>query len=108
MTALLLLLPVVSSCSEKAEEASAQETADQMESAADLREAERRGRDAAKYVVNNNWTDSMQLQNAVLQARAENSEYEMAGKKKCKEHFDSAFYSTIRTVRPDLADKLQR
>lgn len=86
---------------EKSEGVTAQELAEQME-------AEREGREAARYVVNNNWPDSMQLQGAILDARAKNSKYEMEGKKKCKERFDSAFYSTIRTVRPDLATQLEQ
>ena len=91
-----LLMP---SCSRKAEQVSAMETADQMEAA-------KAGREAAKKIITKNWTDTMQLQEALLSARAENSKYEMEGKASCKASFDTAFVNTIRTVRPDLARQL--
>lgn len=97
--ALVAAIPFAS-CSEKAEQISAEELADQMEAA-------KEGREAAKAIVTKNWKDTMELQLALLDARAENSKYELAGKTKCKEKFDSAFFGTIRTVRPDLADQLQ-
>ena len=96
----LFLMPVMSSCSEKAEQVSAEMLAEQMEAA-------KEGREAAKAIITKNWTDTMALQLALLDARAQNSKYEMAGKTECKAKFDSAFFSTIRTVRPDLADQLQ-
>ena len=49
----------------------------------------------------------MKLQEVILDARAASSRYELEGNPKCKEIFDSAFFRTIRTVRPDLADELQ-
>lgn len=85
---------------EKAEGVAAMETADQMEAA-------KEGRNAAKAIVNRNWTDTMQLQQAILEARAGNSKYELNGKDKCKAAFDTAFFNTIRTVRPELADQLK-
>lgn len=89
-----------SSCSRQAEQISAEELAEQMEAA-------KEGREAAKAIVTKNWKDTMELQLALLDARARNSKYEMAGKTKCKAKFDSAFFGTIRMVRPDLADQLQ-
>ena len=88
------------SCSRQAEQISAEELAEQMEAA-------KEGREAAKAIVTKEWKDSMQLQLAILDARAANSRYEIAGKVKCKEKFDSAFFGTIRAVRPELADQLQ-
>lgn len=93
------------SCSEKAEQVAATETADQME---DAKRATAEGRDAAKAIITKNWTDTMQLQQAILEARAANSKYDIDGKKELKAVFDSAFFSTIRTVRPDLADQLKQ
>ena len=92
-------LPFATGCSQKAEEVSAEELAEQME-------ADRRGREAAKLIVGKEWPDTMQLQMAILDARAQSSEYEIDGKDKCKAIFDSTFVSTIRTVRPDLARQL--
>ena len=96
----LLAIPAMTSCSEKAERISAEEMAEQMEAA-------KEGREAAKAIVTKEWKDSMELQEAVLSARAANSKYEIDGKAGCKAAFDTAFFNTIRTVRPELADRLQ-
>lgn len=87
-------------CSRQAEQVSAEETAEQMEAA-------KEGREAAKAIITKNWTDTMELQMALLDARAANSKYEIEGKTKSKAKFDSAFFQTIRTTRPDLADQIQ-
>lgn len=89
------------SCSRQAEQISAEELAEQMEAA-------KEGRSAARAIITKEWADTMQLQNAILDARAKNSKYEMEGKPGCKAAFDTAFFNTIRTVRPDLADQLQQ
>jgi hypothetical protein len=49
----------------------------------------------------------MELQQRLLTARAKSSKYEMAGQPRAKEAFDSAFVSTIRTVRPEVAAQLK-
>ena len=85
---------------ETAEGVVAEITSEQMEAA-------KAGRNAAKAIVSKEWKDSMQLQQAILEARAINSKYELEGKTKCKETFDTAFMNTIRTVRPELASQLQ-
>lgn len=92
----------VCACSEKAEQVAATETSDQMEDAAML------GRNAAKHVVNQDFKDTMALQNAIFHARSICSKYDINKDRKAREEFDSAFYSTIRTVRPDLADQLKQ
>ena len=89
-----------STSTQRAETVAASEMAEQMEAA-------KEGRAAAKAIVTKNWTDSMQLQKAILEARAKNSRYEMEGKKGCQAAFDTAFFNTIRTVRPELASQLQ-
>lgn len=100
MTLAILAAVTSGGCSENAERISAEELAEQMEAA-------KEGREAAKAIVTKNWKDTMQLQLALIDARATNSKYEIAGKTQCKAKFDSAFFGTIRTVRPDLADQLQ-
>lgn len=65
------------------------------------------GREAARKIILQEWTDSMQFQNAVLEARARKSKYEMAKRHASEAAFDSAFISTIRTTRPDLAKELE-
>lgn len=93
---------VLVSCSgtEKTEGQVADIVAEQMEAA-------KEGRSAARKIVMTEWRDSMQLQQAILEARAANSKYEIKGKEKCKESFDTAFFNAIRTVRPDLADQIK-
>ena len=86
----------------EAEQVAATETADQME------EARMLGRKAAKDIVNKDFSDTLALQTAILNARSLNSKYDINKDKKAREAFDSAFYSTIRTVRPDLADEISR
>lgn len=100
IVAAVILGGVVASCSRKAEQISAEEMAEQMEAA-------KEGREAAKAIITKNWKDTMELQLALLDARAANSKYEIEGKTQCKAKFDSAFFGTIRTVRPDLADQIQ-
>lgn len=82
-------------CSRQAEQISAEEMAEQMEAANE-------GREAAKAIITKEWTDTLALQRAILEARAANSKYELEGKDRCKAAFDTAFYNTIETVRPDL------
>lgn len=98
------------SCSEKSEQVAAVETANQLEKkdSADMATAAIEGREAAKVIVTKEWKDTAALQRAVLDARAKNSRYEMAGEKRSKAAFDSAFYSTIKTVRPDLEQALHK
>lgn len=103
---ILTLLSVLAyGCSRQAERVADGETADQME-VPGIEMAAREGREAAKAIINKNWNDTMQLQMAILEARAVNSKYEMEGNKECKEAFDTAFYHTIATVRPELAKAL--
>ncbi|MCH5232413.1 MAG: hypothetical protein J1E78_02160 [Muribaculaceae bacterium] len=82
---------------EKTEGITAQITAAQME-----------GRRAAGVILGPQWTDSVKLQRALLDAKAKQSQYIINGKSQCAEAFDSAFISTIRTVNPQLARKLQQ
>lgn len=104
--ALCVFSCLIIGCSKKAEQVADTETADQMEMSTPEM-AKIKGREAAKAIINSEWKDTMQLQQAILEARAINSKYEIEGNKACKAAFDTAFYNTIRTVRPDLADLLQ-
>lgn len=80
---------------------------DSNESEADIEAATIAGREEARIFVNTVWKDSMELQQRLLSARAKSSKYEMAGEPRAKEAFDSAFVSTIRTVRPEVAAQLK-
>lgn len=104
----ILTTPALAGCSEKAERISADEEAAQIEKrdSADVETAKIEGRNAAKEIITKNWTDTVELQQAILEARARNSRFEMNGESKSKAAYDSAFFATIRTVRPDLAKAL--
>lgn len=77
------------------------ETSEQIETAA------MEGREAARKIVTREFTDSMQFYNAILEANSGKSKYQIDSLRHCEAAYDSAFISTIRTVRPDLANKLQ-
>ena len=98
-----------SSCS-KSEEKSIEdsEAATAMMTAQQLEQAKIEGRNAAKPIVVRSWGpgDSLQLQEAILDARIISLKYEKEGNPKLKETFDSAFFGTIRTVYPEIADQL--
>lgn len=97
-----MLTSLMAACSEKAETVAATETADQIE------EARMEGRNEAKKFITKNFTDTLQIQSALLEARSHNTKYEEEGLPKCKEAYDSAFISTIRTVRPDIANAIEK
>lgn len=77
------------------------------ESAADIEAAHNDGRETARQFVNRPWRDTLELQRALLEARAEQSKYTRAGRQESAAAFDSAFVSTLRTIRPDVARELQ-
>ena len=94
-----LFAVVVSGCTqtEKTEAITAEITAAQME-----------GRRAAGLILGPEWEDTLQLQKALIDAKVKQSKYLIAGKPECAQAFDSTFVSTIRTVNPDLANKITR
>lgn len=87
------------SCSqtEKTEAITAEITAAQME-----------GRKAAGMILGPQWSDTVQLQKALLDAKVKQSRYLIEGKPECAAAFDSTFISTIKTVNPSLADKISK
>lgn len=92
----MLLLPACGE-TEHTEAVTAEITAAQME-----------GRSAARIFVNHEWKDSTKLQHHLLEAKARQSKYLIDGKPECAAAFDSAFISTIRAVRPDLAASISK
>lgn len=95
----MLLLTIASACSigqtEKTEATVAEIEAAQME-----------GREAAKLFLARDITDTMTMQHSILEARAKQSKYVMDKKPECVAAFDTAFISTLRSVRPDLAKEI--
>ncbi len=90
----------MNSCSRAAEQAEVKEEAQQIE------EAHLSGREAARSFVSRKWKDSIQLQEQMLEVGVQRSRYVSLPKSRAA--FDSAFISTVRTVRPEIAAKLQR
>ncbi len=77
------------------------------ESAAEIEAAQIEGREAARIFVNRPWRDTMELQSHLLEVRARQSKYQVAGKAESAAAFDSAFVATLRTVRPEIARELE-
>lgn len=75
---------------------------------AEITAAQIEGRRAAGRIVGPQWKDTIQLQKALLDAKVKQSRYLIDGKPECAAAFDSAFISTIRTIKPDLAKKIKR
>ena len=73
---------------------------------ADIVAAQMEGRDEAGKIVKREWTDTAELRTALLNAKVRQSKYIVEGKPDCAAAFDSVFISTIRTVKPDLANKI--
>ena len=78
------------------------------ETAAEIEVAQMMGRDAARDFAVKKWDDTLALQDELLNVRAVQSKYVIDGKPQSAAAFDSAFISTMRTVRPELADHLDR
>ena len=97
---IITIFSTACSQTEKAEQASADMTAEQM------MDAKIAGREMARHFVNRQWTDTPQMQNDLLEAKARQSEYIRAGHPEKAQEFDSAFISTIRTVNPGLANEI--
>ncbi|MDE6256715.1 MAG: hypothetical protein K2M39_11035 [Muribaculaceae bacterium] len=97
----LLILFSLSSCGGKKSFEEAEETQ------AEIEAAMMDGRSAAREFINKRWNDSIELQNHLLEARTKRIQYDTVSKPKCRAAYDSAFVSTIRTVRPDIAKALQ-
>ena len=74
---------------------------------AEIVAAQMEGRKEAGKILGPEWKDTVQLQKALLEAKVKQSHYLIKGKPECANAFDSAFISTIRTVNPSLAKKIQ-
>lgn len=98
----MALLMILGSCGGRGGEDAGKETPRQIEKAANA------GREAARKVITRQFADSMEFHGALLEANAEKSRYRLDSLPRCEAAYDSAFISTIRTTRPDLADMLKR
>ncbi len=75
---------------------------------AKIEAAQIEGREAAREFVNREWKDTMELQNRLLEVRSMQSKYEEENAHEAAAAFDTAFVSTLRTVRPDIARELDK
>lgn len=73
---------------------------------AEIEAAMMQGRMAARDILAADPTDTVALQEHLLNARAKQSRYVIEKHPDQAAAFDSAFVSTIRTVRPDLGHRL--
>lgn len=99
MLAATLIMPMIS-CSSKGVQAEVREEAAQIEA------AHIDGRETARAFVSRHYKDSLELQHQLVEAGARRSKYDSLPQSLAA--FDSAFISTVRTVRPEIAAELQR
>lgn len=76
------------------------------ENSEELSIAENAGREAARKLLAFEWSDSLELQNKLLEIKAEQSKFIMAGKEKSSEVYMQAFYSMLNSVDPEMAEML--
>ncbi len=74
---------------------------------AEIEAARMEARRAAREIVTVAANDSLELERRLLDAKAIQSRYLIEKRQDCAAAFDSAFISTIRAVRPDIAEKLK-
>lgn len=90
---------MLTACSTKGEQAEVKEEAAQIEA------AHLDGREAAREFVNRQWKDTLELQQSLVEASSKRGKYD--GMPQSQAAFDSTFISTIRTVRPEIARRLE-
>ncbi len=64
------------------------------------------GRNCAKQFISGELQDSVELQNKLFEAKAELSKYIVEGDTMGAKAFDEAFRSTIKTIRPELSNRI--
>lgn len=100
LPASLLIIASLAACSPKGNQVAAEETADQIET------AHIAGREAAREFVSRNWRDTLELQGHLLEAGVKRAAYDSLPRQRAA--YDSAFISTVRTVRPEIAAQLEK
>ncbi len=98
MVLMLAASTLAAGCSSKGEQVAAQEEAEQIEN------ARIDGREAARSFINRHFKDSLEMQQEMVEAGARRSKYDSLPQSQAA--FDSAFISTVRTVRPEVAREL--
>lgn len=95
---LIIFMCMLCSCGTKPSEGGETVSARQIE------EAHNAGREAAKEFIGKNWQDTLRLQQCLVEAGSKAAVYDSLPSLRAA--YDSAFISTIRTVRPEIAAEL--
>lgn len=98
MASIIVLMSA--SCSSKGEQAEVKEEAAQIEA------AHIDGRETARVFISKHYKDSLELQHQLVESSSRRSKYDSLPR--CLAAFDSAFISTVRTIRPEVAEELQK
>lgn len=99
--AALAIFCSMTACSSKGEQAEVKEETEQI-----IEAAHNEGREAAREFVNRPWSDTLELQHRLIEASSKRAKYDSLPQS--REAFDSAFVSTVRAVRPDVARELDK
>lgn len=70
-----------------------------------IEEAHNAGREAARDFVRKEWKDTFELQQQLMEAASKAARYDSVTRLRAA--YDSAFISTIKTVRPEVAAELE-
>ena len=71
-----------------------------------LEEARMAGREAARVFVNKKWKDTLALQEQLIEANVQAAKFNNVPTLRAA--YDTAFISTVRTVRPEIAAELEK
>lgn len=75
---------------------------------AEIEAAQMQGREAAREFVHREWADSLELHRHLLEVGSMRGRYSDQKRYQERDAFDSAFISTVRAVRPGLAEQIER
>ena len=101
---IIALVLVLAACSKNG----TKETEKTVATTAEIEAAMMEGRNMARDFVGKQFADSLQLSSQLLEVSVKRGEYAAAGRKDECAAFDSAFISTVRAVRPGLAEEIER
>lgn len=73
------------------------------ETEAAIQEARIDARESARIFLNRPWKDTVELKRKLLEVHDSRAKYDSVGRKESAQAYDTIFYSTLRTVRPEMA-----
>ncbi len=73
------------------------------ETEAAIQEARIDARESARIFLNRSWKDTVELKRKLLEVHDHRAKYDSTGRKESAQTYDTTFYSTLRTVRPEMA-----